>query len=202
MAAAAFVGLLLPLGAFAFRSSLQPEEIDDAYSLGQSGNQEELRDFFKQYRHDFQNRADNSDVYLQSVEFQTPYEQIVLRSEQTNGYSEFRAAEDYRANPGLVVVRVLTAIKINYSGPIPPASDYGVVVSQENRIAPRNISNTVTCNPFSPTVYPGIANCTVYTREIRLSFDASQFEPGRAMVRVELPAGQSLETSYDLSRLK
>lgn len=202
LAVAATLVLLLPAAASAFHSSLQPEEIEDAYSLGQTTSHEDLANFLKLYEHDFPYPAGHPDVYVQSVEFETPYEQVVLRSARTNGYSKFRAAEDYRANPRLVVVRVVTALKINYGGPIPATSDYRVVVSQENPIAPRNLSNTVTCNPYSPTAYPGIADCTVYTREIRLSFDAAQFAPGRAAVRVELPGGQSLETSYNLSNLK
>lgn len=200
--AAAVLALVLPGGLLAFRSSLQPEEIEDAYSLGRSGNREELANFLKSYEHDFSYPASNPDVYVQSVEFETPYEQIVLRSVQTNGYSKFQAAEDYRANPRLVVVRVVTALKINYGGPIPADDGYRVVVFQSNPIEPRNVSNRVACNPYSPTAYPGITDCTVYTREIRLSFDASQFDPGHATVNVHLPGGQTLATSYDLSKLK
>lgn len=201
-AVAATLALLLPAAALAFHSSLQPEEIEDAYSLGQTTNHEDLANFLKLYEHDFPYPAGNPDVYVQSVEFETPYEQIVLRSARTNGYSKFQAAEDYRANPRLVVVRVVTALKLNYGGPIPAEDAYRVVVSQSNPIAPRNVSNTVTCNPYSPTAYPSVTNCTVYTREIRLSFDSSQFVPGRATVGVELPGGQSLETTYNLSKLK
>src|SRR5580693_5184920 len=74
---------LLSLNARAFNSSLQPEEVQDAYSLGQTTNHEELADFLKQYQHDFQYPADHPVAFVQSVEFQTPYEQIVLRTLRT-----------------------------------------------------------------------------------------------------------------------
>src|SRR5580692_6358527 len=79
---------LLALNALAFNSSLQPEEVQDAYSLGQTTNHEELADFLKQYQHDFQYPADHPVAFVQSVEFQTPYEQIVLRTLRTAGYTK------------------------------------------------------------------------------------------------------------------
>src|ERR1700680_3719670 len=127
---------LLSLNALAFTSSLQPEEVQEAYSLGQTTNHEELADFLKQYKHDLQFPSDNPTVFAQSVEFQTPYEQIVLRSQRTNGYNKFQADEDYRAHPGLVMVRVVVSLKTGYSGPMPPAESFKVVVSQVSSIKP------------------------------------------------------------------
>jgi hypothetical protein len=193
---------LLSLNALAIETSLQPEEIEEAYSLGQTSNHEELADFLKQYQHDFRYPSDNPVAYVQSIEFQTPYEQIVLRTLRTTQYTRFRAEEDYRANSRLIIVRIVTAIRINYSGPVPPADKYLALVSQAKPIEPRKVTNTVTCDPFNQTAYPVPTDCSIYTREILLNFDARQFEPGPVTVKVELPFQQSMETQYDLDKLK
>jgi hypothetical protein len=193
---------LLSLNALAFNSSLQPEEVQGAYSLGQTTNHEDLADFINQYEHDFKYPSDNPVAYAQSVEFRTPYEQIVLRTLRTNGYSKFQADEDYRANPGLVIVRVVVALKTSYSGPEPPADSFQVVVSQASPIEPRKVTGAVLCNPYNWNDNPTVANCVAYTREILLQFDAEQFAHGRATVQVVLPFGQSMETKYNLDKLK
>jgi hypothetical protein len=193
---------LLSLNALAFNSSLQPEEIQDAYSLGQSTNHEEFADFINQYEHDFKYPSDNPVAFVQSVEFQTPYEQIVLRTLRTVGYSKFQAEEDYRANPGLVIVRVVVSLKTSYSGPAPPADSFKVVVTQAKPIEPRKVAGTVLCNPYNWNDNPTVANCIAYTREILLQFDAEQFAPGRATVKVVLLNGKSMETKYNLDKLK
>jgi hypothetical protein len=193
---------LLSLNALAIDTSLQPEEIQGAYSLGQTSNHQELAEFLKQYQHDFRYPSNNPVAYVQSVEFQTPYEQIVLRTLRTTQYTRFRAEEDYRANPRLIIVRIVTAIRINYSGPVPPADKYLAVVSQAKPIEPRKVTNTVTCDPFSQTAYPVPTDCSIFTREILLSFDARQFGPGPVAVKVELPFQQAMETQYDLDKLK
>jgi len=193
---------LLSLNALALGTSLQPEEVEAAYSLGQTSNHEELADFLNQYEHDFKPAADNPVAFVSSVEFQTPYEQIVLRSLRTNQYSRFKAQEDYQANPRLVIVRVIVALKTGYSGPAPAADSFNVVVSQTKPIKPRKVTGTVLCDPYNPLENPTFANCIAYTREILLNFDATQFAPGRATVKVLLPDDQSLETKYNLDKIK
>jgi hypothetical protein len=193
---------LLSLNALGFNSSLQPEEVREAYSLGQTTNHEELAIFIKQYEHDFKYPSDNPVAFAQSVEFQTPYEQIVLRTLRTAGYSKFQADEDYRANPGLVIVRVVVSLKTSYSGPAPPPDSFKVIVSQSKPVEPKKVTGTVLCDPFNSYGNSTVANCVAYTREILLQFGAEQFEPGRATVKVLLPFGQSMETKYNLDKLK
>lgn len=193
---------LSSLSALAFNSSLQPQEVEEAYSLGQTSNHEDLVDFLNQYEHDFKYPADNPIAFVSSVEFQTPYEQIVLRSWRTNQYSRFKAEEDYQANPGLIIVRVIVSLKIGYVGPAPPEDSFKVVVSQAKPIEPRELTRSVPCNPYNSLENPTIANCIAYTQEILLNFDASQFAPGRATVKVALLDGQSVETKYSLNKLK
>lgn len=196
---------LLSLNALAFNSSLQPEEVREAYYLGQTSNHEELAQFLNQYEHDYKYPPDKPVAFVQSVEFQTPYEQIVLRSLRTTQYNKFQADEDYQANPGLVIVRVMVSLKNGYTGPPPPAESFRVVVSQPKQpqpIEPRRLTSRVLCDPYNPFENPTVGNCTAYTREIILSFDAEQFTPGRATISILLPFGQSMETRYNLDKLK
>jgi hypothetical protein len=193
---------LLSLKALAFSSALQPEEVQDAYSLGQTSNHEELADFLNQYEHDFKYPSDNPIAFVTSVEFRTPYEQIVLRSQGKFQYSKFQAQADYQANPGLVVVRVLASLKTSYPGTTPPADSFKVAVNQLNSIEPRKVTSTLLCDPTSWQNNANYSNCFAYTREIVLQFDAEQFAPGKATVKVTLPFGQSLETKYNLDKLK
>lgn len=196
---------LLSLNVFAINSSLQPEEVQDAYSLGQTSNHEELADFLNQYEHDFKVPSDNSIAFVSSVEFQTPYEQIVLRSLRTNQYTKFQAQGDYQANPGLVIVRVMVSLKTGYTGPAPPADSFKVVVYQPKQpkpIEPRQLTSRVLCDPYNPFENSTFGNCIAYTREILLNFDAEQFAPGKATVKVMLPFEESMETKYNLDSLK
>jgi hypothetical protein len=197
-----FLCTLFAWNVSAFKLSLQPEEVEDSYSLGQSSNHEELRDFLNQYEHDSKYPPNNPIAFVQSVEFQTPYEQIVLKSQKTNQYSKFRASEDYLANPTLVIVRAVVSLKNGYTGPTPTADSFKVSVSQANEIEPRNVTSTLLCNPSNYADYTAAIQCTAYTREILLQFDASQFAHGNAMVNVTLPYSQPMETKFNLDKLK
>jgi hypothetical protein len=198
---ALIVCALFSLQALSFDSSLQPEQVQDAYSLGQTTDHEQLTRFLSQYEHVFKNAPANSVAFVQSVEFQTPYEQIVLRSLRTPGYSKFQAQDDYRANPGRILVRVLVALKTGYSGPAPDADDFKVVVSQASSIESQKVSSSVICDPYNVRI-PMPGNCIAYTREILLRFSVRQFSSSKATVKVLLPFGQSMETSYNLDKLK
>jgi len=193
---------LLSLDALAFNSSLQPEEVRDAYSFGQSSSHEELADFYAKYVHKFRYPANNPVVYVESAEFQTPYEQIVSRSQRIIHYSTSQADEDCRANPGLVIVKVEVSLKLNYTGPEPPAAGFKVDVSQARSIEPQKTSNTVICDPYYSGVYAVDNNCMAYMREIILKFDAGQFGPGAANIKVQTPDGQTIQTKFALDKLK
>jgi hypothetical protein len=196
------LGILVSRDALSFNPSLQPEEIQEAYSLGQAMNREDLGDFFKQYTHNFSYPSDHPVAYTQSVEFQTPYEQIVLRTLRATRYTKFQADKDYQANRGLVIVKVVVALRLNYAGAVPSADSFKVIVSQTKPIEPQKMTNRVTCDPFSSTAYPVNTDCSPYTREFLLMFNAGQFGPGKATIKVVLPHGQPIETTYNLDKLK
>jgi hypothetical protein len=125
--------------AMGFDYPLQEEHVREAYFLGRTTDGEKLNNFYKQYVHDlpFPSRGPYFS-YVESVEFRTPYENIVSRSRQhLNQYSSLEAEKDYRADPGLVIVRVLISYKVNYAGPILPDSSFKIHVSQADLIEPK-----------------------------------------------------------------
>ena len=138
---------------------------------------------------------------MKFVEFETPYEQIVLKSQHATGYTSLRAADEYEANPGTVIVRVIVSLKNNYGGPKPPDDSYNVVVSQSKPIEPRKVSSTEPCNPFVATSTPTVGGCIGYIREIDLNFDVEQFQSGIVKIKVTLPESPSMEATFDLDKL-
>ncbi len=181
--------------AIAIKYPLQEEQVREAYSLGRTTDGEKLKDFYEQYVRYFPFPA-RSPYYscVESVEFRTPYERVVLRSrEKLNQYSALEADEDYRAQPNVMVVRVMISFKLGYVGPIPPASSFNVRVSQADPIEPRKFTTESICNLW--------ADCGVTRFAILLWFDAEQFSSGAAKVKVATPDGQILKTEFDLDKL-
>jgi hypothetical protein len=181
--------------AVAFTYPLQDEHVREAYFLGRTTNNEKLTDFYKQYVRDFPFPASNQYFsVVESAEFRTPYEQIVLRSRlNMNQYSSLEAEKDYRAQPNLVVVRVLISYKLGYIGPIPPPSSYKVRVSQADSIEPKKLTIEPICSVWQ--------DCGVTRLAILLWFDAEQFASGTAKIKVATPDGQTLRTEFDLDKL-
>jgi hypothetical protein len=195
--------LLLSQNAFGFNYPLHPEEIEEAYSLGRTSNHEDLANFVNQYEHDFQYPSDHPLAYVTSAEFQTPYEQIVLKSLRSSQYTKFKAAEDYQANAGAVFVRVIVALRMVLQAPVPAADSFQVIVSQADQIEPRKTTSTVLCDPYDVyEIYPTGGDCTIYTREILVRFDHDQFSSRKVTIKVLLPEGKSLETKFDPDKLK
>lgn len=195
--------LLAPSCLFAFHYPLRSEEIEQAYSLGQTSDRDQLTSFLKPYQHEFSYPSDNPVAYVKSIEFQTPYEQIVLKSMRSSQYDKFKAEEDYRAGDGTVVVQVVVALKIGFAGPIPKAESFKVNVSQGKPIESAVTATAVLCNPFDPLgIYTAPQPCDAYTRQIVLRFDHSQFGPGQVTVQVTLPDEKPVETVFNVDKLK
>jgi hypothetical protein len=189
--------LLLSQSAFAFDYPLPPDEVREAYYLGQTSDREKLADFYKPYVHEFPYPDEHPIAYAESIEFRTAYELVVLRSQQGVRYGPFQADADYKANSALVQVRIVIAYRQTYAGPMPSLENFKFLVSQQKTIEPRKLTTAVLCNPAvdgNP--------CLGYRLEALLSFDARQFGPGIATVKVETPDGQVVRTEFDLDKLK
>ena len=187
--------LLASQNAVAFVYPLQEEQVREAYFLGRTTDGEKLSDFYKQYVHYFPFPARGPYYsYVESVEFRTPYELVVLRSrEKLNQYSALEADEDYRAHPNQVVVRVMISFKLGYAGPIPPTNRFNVRISQSDPIEPKQFNTEWLCHLWN--------DCGVTRFAILLWFDAEQFASGAAKVKITTPDGQILKTEFDLDKL-
>jgi hypothetical protein len=200
------LSVVISLNALAFDSPLQQDQVEEAYYLGQTSNHEDLAAFLKPHKNTCPYPADNPDEYTKSIEFQTPYEQIVLRSAAGGArYEKSQAEEAYQANPDLVIVRAVFALRINYAGPIPPADSFEVRVSQSKSIAPRKLTTTPLCGASYPVPqFSASSDCAPYpyTLEVDLQFDADQFAPGRVTVKAIPPTGPPQEAKFNLDKLK
>jgi hypothetical protein len=187
--------LLASQSAVAVNYPLQEEQVREGYFLGRTTDGEKLTDFYKQYVHylPFPARGPYFS-HVESVEFRTPYELVVLRSrEKLNQYSALEADEDYRAHPNLIAIRVMISFKSGYAGPIPLANSFKVRVSQADPIEPKKLTTQSICSVWQ--------DCGVTRFAVLLWFDAEQFASGAARVKITTPDGQILKTEFDLDKL-
>ena len=183
----------------AFTYPLQGEYVREAYFLGRTTDGKKFKDFYEQYVRCFPFPARGPYFsYVESVEFRTPYEQVVLRSRQNlSQYSPMEAEKDYQAQPNLVVVRVLISYKLGYVGTLPPASSFKVHVSQTDAgtIEPKKLTIETICSVLWNS------DCGAPRFAILLSFDAEQFASGAAKIKIVTPDGQTIKTEFDLDSL-
>ena len=191
--------LLTPQLVSAFTYPLQGEYVREAYFLGRTTDGKKFKDFYEQYVRYFPFPARGPYFsYVESFEFRTPYEQVVLRSLQNlSQYSSMEAEKDYQAQPNLVVVRVLISYKLGYVGALPPASSFKIHVSQPDvsAIEPKKLATESICS------LSGNGDCGAIRFAILLSFDAEQFASGTAKIKIVTPDGQTIKTEFDLDNL-
>ena len=185
--------------AMAFTYPLQGEYVREAYFLGRTTDGKKFKDFYEQYVRYFPFPARGPYFsYVESVEFRTPYEQVVLRSLQNlSQYSSMEAQKDYQVQPNLVVVRVLISYKLGYVGALPPASGFKIHVSQADVgvIEPKKLATESICSLSEN------GDCGAIRFAILLSFDAEQFASGAVKIKIVTPDGQIIKTEFDLDNL-
>lgn len=190
---------MISRGAYAFEYPVPPDDVLEAYYLGQTSDHAKLANFYQRYIQHLPYPSSHPIAYVESVEFRTPYEQIVLRSQMhLNRQTALEADDEYQKNPGLVQVRIVVSFKAGYESVWqPPDLDrYKISVSQGKVIEPKGTPSTGICNPSSEGA------CTNLRVEFTLRFDAEQFRQGVTTVKVVTPEGQAFQTKFDLTRLK
>jgi hypothetical protein len=160
--------LVLTQKARAFAYPLGSEEIREAYFLGRTTDNEKIVKFFDDYIHKFPYPSEGP--YVESVEFRTPYEQVVLRSRaRLSGYDPLDASKDYAAHPELVIVRIVVFATRDYSGPVTSAHPEGIKrwsaedffhgflfrVEQNGPIKPKKIEEGSACGFGGCSPFPG-----------------------------------------------
>jgi len=205
--------LVLCVNLFAFSDGtamdypLQSEQVREAYFLGRTTNSERLSEFFNPYVHHFP--YPDHGPYVESVEFRTPFERVVLRSQANIDGSVASAEEAYAGHPRLVFVRVLIFATRTFAGPNVQSPDskgiklwtvddflqgFQFRVGQERSIEPKKTNRGPAC-PFG--------GCEPFDGfEAMLQFDAEQFTSGTVWVEVTSPGGQVARAEFDLDELK
>ncbi len=190
----------------AFYSPLQQTQIREAYLLGHSSDTRKLAELLNPYTRRFP--LPPSGPRVESIEFGTPYEQVVRRSwEHSNDYDLDRAEKDYAVQPDLVVVSVVIYAPEAHSDSATHSSDaqarpsttgddslgFQFLVSQQRSIEPQKMR--------SKSLYAGRYDKGT-RKEVLIEFDANEFSPGTAKILVTASDGQTIVAEFDLDTLK
>ena len=196
----------LPQLSEAFYFPLPQAQIREAYLLGRSAELPKISNFLEPYTHHFPLLVAGWSV--QSIEFRTPYEQVVRRSwEHSNGYDLEQAEKDYAAQPEKVVVSIIISSTTPYPAAPPRSSDgdsragatsdpwigLHFLVSQEHPLEPKKVRDQA--------LYAGRFGKGI-KKEVMMEFDANQFAPQAVRVHVALPDGTDVDAEFDLNALK
>lgn len=198
--------VLLAGSSEAFYYPLQQTRIREAYLLGHSGDPQKITALLEPYLRRFPLLP--TVAHVESIEFRTPYEQVIRRSsEHSNDYDLDQAEKDYAAQPDLVVVRVLIYSPLTHSisSAHPPGGQsqsgapdddwlgFHFLVSQQRSIAPQKMrSHAVRAGRHDQGT----------RKEVLMEFQANQFAPGPAKIVVTTPNGPAVDAEFDLNELK
>lgn len=143
------------------------------------------------------------------IEFQTPYEQVVLRSfeHRTTGYSAQQAQTDYAAQPQLIVRAFLfpgsatsgtTNLYSDSQGRIRDRREnfwreFKLHVTQEVQIQPDSVQAEPVYSPRGKGLQGAI---------LRVQFDAARFAPRKTRIEIATPDGQPVVAEFPLNELR
>jgi hypothetical protein len=203
---ALWLSAAIPAGAFSY--PLSPEQVREAYFLGRSTDDEKVVRFIEPYVHRLP--YPKKGPFVESVEFRSPYEQVVLRTRQKlTNYSSQDAEQDYSKHPALVIVRVMIFLTFTYHGPAVQSPDGAIRFWTDEDFLKEFQFQVAQVRPIQPekiTVGPGCPPpnwCEPFDgREVLLQFDAAQFTSGTLAIRIQTPDGQLVQTKFDLDNLK
>lgn len=198
--------MLLAGSSEAFYYPLQETQIREAYLLGRSGDPQKVSALLEPYIRRFPLMP--LAAHVESIEFRTPYEQVILRaSERSNDYDLDQAEKDYALQPDLVLVRVLIYSPLSHSGSIAHSSaeqskasatddnwlGFHFQISQERPIESKKMrAQAVRAGRYDKGT----------RKEVLMEFDANQFGPGPAKILVTTPNGQAVTAEFNLDELK
>lgn len=202
------VAALAPV-ANAFIRKLHSEEVQEAFSLGQSTDLDTVKQFFEKYSHQLD--CPSGGPCVSSIEFRTPFEEVAVRSrERGSNYTEQDADKDYTGRSNVVSVHVFVLYPLDFSN---DDSDYSVVaespdgdseysfygyrlrVSQEQAVKPTQVRG----KPFD---FGGSQCSYCGGEEIILDFAPDQLDTDITHIEVITPDGQTVTTKFDLRNLK
>lgn len=202
------IALFAPQFSSAYEHPLSSRSIWQAYFLGHENiNDEELASFLASYLKRLP--LPQSGAQVASIEIQTPYEQVALRTLQRSvNYSPQQAERDYRAQSDVILVRVHINLTPTYSSRVDTSPvNHGVqlrpldfwrdfsfrLIQEEKRIAPNKISG----RPLFTQRNGGLSGA-----EVELEFDAAKVSSAPVQIEVRMPEGNAVTAKFDLGKLR
>jgi len=175
---------------------LSSQDVRSAYFLGQRNGDQSLRDFLATYERKLP--ASSSGPQVLSVEFSTPYHQVVERSRRALSYSSQQAQQDYLANRD----RILVTANVS----LPLARVYTVGQSRIwDQFDLRLVQNGRQINPHQLSrelVYSHGEDATLVGFILRAEFSTHQVARGPVTVEVITAEKNTVTAHFDLTRLK
>ena len=196
------LAVMIAAPVYAYERHLSSDSIRTAYFLGAEKNKP-TADFLSLYSHGLP--MPKTGPHVASIGLETPYVQVVERSEAAN-YSAQDAEQEFFRKPAAIRVQIqidLTATYIAFPGasfgsPNPIPDDFwrafkfqllqnGAAIPAESRQA--------------QPIYFG-EDSTLSGAIVELKYDARQVLSMGVVVRVLTPDGQDIQTGFDLTRLR
>ena len=197
----------------AFTIPLTEESIRDAYFLGQRRD-DSMTKFLAQYKKSLP--APTTGPQIASVEFLTPFAQLVLLSSRRSNYSAQQATQEYPRGHETVLVTVQVQLTDSYgSFTSIPASDSGsptryklrspdfwkdvnIAVEQNNQVLE---ATDLTGDPTYKCSGDG-SDCALTGATIRLEFPAKLFTSDTADIHITPPQGPEVIVTFNLTTLR
>lgn len=201
---AAIAGLAVPT--FALNYPLSSTAIRDAYFLGNHKDQL-TADFLAGYTHRLP--APRTGPYVDEIGIDTPFTEVVRRSEQYANYNAPDAVEEFQHRPLTVCVHVDIALTPSYSPILGRAvtafsewvpdfwNDFKVKLLQGTRVIAAQRRRGGPFYAYGNTELPYIVGA-----RIELDYDPAEMEAVATNIEVLTPDGQKVETTFDLGKLR
>jgi hypothetical protein len=213
--AVALTILLFPSPARSFNFPLSDEAIREAYFLGQRRD-ESMAQFLARYKKTLFSVPD-SGPQIASVEFLTPFANLILLSSQRTNYSAQQAAIDHRAQEDRVAITIQVQFTKSYgafvAAPTGPRSGSATGYTLRSADFWKDIDVRVVMDDklLEPTDLTGEPNyvcgdegggCVLTGATLRLEFPAKLFTSDSATVQIAPPEGPDVSVSFDLTALR
>lgn|SRR5271156_959869 len=193
------VAIALP--AIAYEYPLSSTSIRDAYILG-NRKDEHTAEFFANYTHHFP--VGKTGPYVDEIGIETPFSQVVERCGTAYNYHAQEAEEEFGDKP--MIFRAHVQI---FEFPVfsPGAAltyapeywkDFKIQLMQDKEIP----SNKVNAELLYPPTDQDYGTSLPIGVRVEFEYDAAKIDDAQATVKVTMPDGQEVESTFDLDRLR
>ncbi len=193
------VAIALP--ALAYEYPLSSTSIREAYLLG-NRRDEHTAEFFAQYTHHFP--AAKTGPYVDEIGIETPFSQIVEHCGSAYNYHSQDAEEEFRNKPMFfrAHVQIFRFPVFSPEATLTYAPDYWkdfkIQLMQDKEIP----SKTVYAELLYPPTDQDYGTSLPIGVRVEFEYDAERVDNAPTTVRVTMPDGQEIESTFNLERLR